>query len=71
LPRSNSKSLLTPAKRGRPNILNRKSSTMTICLTQDTHKQLLKYSAKRNYPPATMVRLMVEESLTEHDKEIA
>jgi hypothetical protein len=57
-------------KRGRPVTHDRstiKSTTMTICLTPDIHRRLLRYSYTLRQPPAKMVRMMVEESL--HGKE--
>jgi hypothetical protein len=42
---------------------------MTICLTPDIHRRLLKYSYTLRQPPAKMVRLMIEEGLHGRDED--
>lgn len=59
-------------KRGRPVTHDRstlKSSTMTICLTPDIYRRLLRYSYGHRLPPAKMVRLMVEKGLSGGDED--
>lgn len=56
----------TSAKRGRPALSdsrNLKSRAITVCLTQSTHKQLLKAAAKQNQKPATMARILIEAGM--------
>jgi len=51
------------AKRGRPSVNDTsklKSSTITVCLTPDCKKKLVKLSSKHNQKPAAMARILIE-----------
>jgi len=58
--------------RGRPAFTDKtqlKTSTMTICLTPETHAELCELANEQNQKPAAMGRILIEDGIVKSNQE--